>query len=232
MLPQSNQLGRKIMKKSIQSSLFAFVILMILMSACSSPVATQPTAMSQPPTTTPTATPISSTSTPKPTPTAILPTATPISSTSTPKTTPTAAQPTATPKPTTGRIEGRVHRSDTNQPIVNATLYLCCLSNTYFPEGIVATAITDVQGKYAFNSVPPGQYYIFLGLRGLPEYGPPKFQDYPFCSDGIPEGWQAFINTSFKENPIQLLPPNMEFSIAEGDIFQKDVDMKDIKCKK
>jgi len=161
------------------------------------------------------------------TPKAALPTATPVSPTSTPNPTPSPAPPTATPKTTTGGIEGRVYRSDTDQAVANATLILLVKggeTGTY-AEKIVAVTSTDADGRYSFSAVKPDPYYLDLGLEKLPEY-----VNYPFCSDGIPEGWQAYL-TGYPDIPVALIPPSMEFSIAAGDVLQKDIDIKVIKCK-
>ena len=162
------------------------------------------------------------------TPTAVLPTATPISPTSTPNPTPTPAPPTATPKPSTGRIEGRVYRSDTNQSIANATLILLIKSEESgtFAEKIVTVTTTDADGHYSFFAVKPDPYYLWLSLEKIPEY-----LNYPFCSHSlIPEGWQAYLTGGYPDIPVALIPPNMEFSVAAGDELQKDIDIKVIKC--
>lgn len=126
----------------------------------------------------------------------------------------------------TGRIEGRVYRADASQPVFNATLILMKTGEGTgtFPANMFAETTTDIQGRYSFAQVVPGPYLLFLSLKNLPEY-----QNYPFCTDTLPEGWEAIL-TGDATTPIALVPPNMEFSIAAGDVIQKDIDMKDVKC--
>src|SRR5574341_2089359 len=110
-------------------------LLLLFLTACLNPAAT-PTLVPD------TVTPLPRTVTPVP------PSATPAPPTQTP------VPPTATPVPTTGKVEGRVFRSDTNEPIEDA---IVALHDAALDKDI-ADATADAQGYYAFADVKPGAY--------------------------------------------------------------------------
>ena len=132
--------------------LIVFLLGALLITACSSPP--QPTS---PPTAIPsTATPLPPTVTPLPTATST------ITSTSIPPTltsTSTSMPPTATLDPLLGRIEGKVTRSDTNQPFADTTVLL---RDDSYNE--LLTTTTDAQGYYIFPAVQPGTYGVSIEL--------------------------------------------------------------------
>jgi hypothetical protein len=76
---------------------------------------------------------------------------------------PTPAPPTATSTPmqTTGRIEGRVFRSDTDTPITGATV---TLYDATMDED-VAEIVTDAKGRYSFVEVKPGTYWLAVAWK-------------------------------------------------------------------
>jgi hypothetical protein len=140
----------------------------------------------------------------------------------------TGIPPTATPgRSATGKIEGRVYRSDSNQSIANVTVILISEGGSgTFEEKIVSVTTTDLNGYYSLEAVEPAAYSLWISLEKLPE-----FVNYPFCSNSIPEDWIVYL-TGYSVIPLALLPPNMEFSVAAGDGLLKDIDMAVIKCNK
>jgi hypothetical protein len=154
---------------------------------------------------------------------AVTPTST-VTPTYTPTETHTPRPPTATPLPPAGRIYGKVYLSDSGEPVSGVTMILFSLE-TGRALGVGETK-TDSKGSYFFNDVQPGPYLLMLSLSKIPEY-----QDYPFCTDHLEEGWHAFLNVYTQEYPITLQAPDMEFAVLAGDNLQKDVDLKGIGCK-
>jgi len=138
----------------------------------------------------------------------------------------TGNPPTASPEiPVTGKIEGKVYRSDPDQPIANVTVILIREAGTgTFEEKIVSVTATDLNGNYSLSGVQPASYTLWISLEKIPE-----FANYPFCSDNVPEDWIAYL-TGYSAIPIALLPPNMEFSVVAGDGLIKDIDMAVIQC--
>jgi hypothetical protein len=140
----------------------------------------------------------------------------------------TGIPPTVTPdRSATGTIEGKVVRSDPNQPMANVTVILISQEGSgTFEEKIVSVTTTDINGSYTLDGVEPAAYSLWISLEKLPE-----FDNYPYCSTSMPEDWVVYL-TGYSAIPLALLPPNMEFNVASGDVLLKDIDMGVIQCNK
>lgn len=139
---------------------FALLVIIINLPACgpsAQELATQTAAAwsatpsaTAPPTTTPSSTPTA------------LPTDTPIP-TDTPTPTPTTSHtptitPTITPTATTGRIQGKVYRSDTNLAFAGVFVrYYSEKSRQVYTE-----TLTDEQGQYVIENLEPGGYNLYF----------------------------------------------------------------------
>lgn len=187
------------MNKSIGSYFLSFLFLPVLFCACgSSPAATQPTSSSQPPTAMSTAT---STATYTPYP-------------PTPTYTPTTIPPTATLDPIMGRIEGKVFRSDTNQPFANTTIIL--RDKTY---NELLTTTTDAQGYYIFPSIQPGAYGLSVELS----FKNPIFSS---CNTIKATGGDWLFVTEVKAGGIELIGADaLSIIVAAGEIIDKSLTL-------
>ena len=143
--------------------------------------------------------------TPTPTHTAV-PSATP-----TPTPTPTPTR-TPTPEPTAdgGRVEGRIYRSDTDQPV---GLVDVALRTADGAEVAVTTA--DADGYYAFQGVEPGTYLVYIALT----FEHPTIED---CESVVlPLGWSPEFTIRNRQPRLSgALGP--EFSISGRETVQMD----------
>lgn len=145
---------------------------------------------------------------PTATPTPIPPTATPL--------------PTATPILTTGRIEGKVFRSDTGKSIANATVSLDDATlDPKDPKFKVSETTTDVQGRYSFADVKPGRYsmsvtWLFQNQSDSPCPGVGMTRD----------GWLVIVGVR-KDGGLVLVATGVEqkFTVAAGETLRRDIDL-------
>jgi hypothetical protein len=129
----------------------------------------------------------------------------------------------------TGRISGRVHRSDAaNSPFVDAAVSLR-LADEQIPEDkrLVAEVKTDSTSRYSFPSVPPGNYTIAARVLFRTDADAPC----PVVSTGLtlfPEhnaqGWSVhMIRTNIGVIEGIFSEP---FALVSGQNVTKDIDLK------
>jgi hypothetical protein len=70
----------------------------------------------------------------------------------------------ARPKLPTGSLSGAVYCADTNLPARLATVYLLEITDTSFSTR--NSVQSDLEGRFAFNRVPEGDYYVIALLPG------------------------------------------------------------------
>jgi hypothetical protein len=192
------------MRKSNRPIFLAFMFLTVLLSACGSPTTTQPTAIQ------PTA--------PRPTSTSEPPTAKP-TTTSTPYPptstyTATPIPPTATLDPIMGRIEGKVYRSDTNQPFANTSVIL---RDATYNE--LLTTTTDTQGYYIFPSIQPGEYGLSVELTF-------KHPVLSSCNTLKQTGDDWLFVTEVKGGGIELTGVDaLSINVSAGEIIEKNLTL-------
>jgi hypothetical protein len=149
--------------------------------------------------------------------------------TATPPPTPTSAP---TPTPTTGKVVGRVFRSDTDAPIANASVELHDLAlDAKDPGWKVAEVSTDKQGRYSFDGIKPGKYSlsVFAAFKNEADMPCPAVADTLLSITVTQSGWLA--RTGIQESTgqwamIAVGGEKDEMSVAAGDVLQKDIDLK------
>ena len=113
------------------------------------------------------------------------------------------------PTPTTGKIEGRVFRSDTNEPITNASVSLNRRTSGESKE--IAKTTTDAQGNYSFTEVEPGVYSLSAGWSSTCN-GPDFF---------FQNGWAVIVSAGGE----LVATLEEEATVAAGDALQKNLDL-------
>jgi hypothetical protein len=180
------------MDRSRVPVIVGFVLLLLFHSSCGAPTSATPTATSAP--LTPTATMACT-----------LPTATA-----------TPLPPTATPVRTTGRIEGRVWRSDTAKPVPDAVVFLSDATT----EQDVAESTADAQGRYLFAEIEPGTYSLSATWKFDNQADAP-------CQgvDMTVEGWFVIVGVQPEGGLLLVATSGEQFNIAAGDVRQQEIDL-------
>ena len=93
------------------------------------------------------------------------------------------------------------------------------------PKRIVAQATTDQEGFYSFAEVKPGDYSLGASASYKDQDELPCFD--PFGITTTKDGWLAIIGTQESTNlwVIVVTGADDRFSIAAGDMLQKDIDL-------
>jgi Carboxypeptidase regulatory-like domain len=73
----------------------------------------------------------------------------------------------AAPAATTGRIAGTVVLEDAKTPIAGAQILLFPASRPTAPFGMPPQALTDQEGRFVFDDLPPGSYRMEVRKTGL-----------------------------------------------------------------
>ena len=122
----------------------------------------------------------------------------------------------------TGKVEGKITRSDTNQPVLNASI---SLKNDEDASG----ANTDIQGKYSVD-LRPGSYSLTLrlilgNLTNLPcpnavKIKPPEnMKGQMFVISGIDKEDRRILAVMFREDKVVVTSGKilrMDFAVSCG----------------
>jgi hypothetical protein len=127
---------------------------------------------------------------------------------------------------TTGGIEGRAFRSDTNEPFGGAQIELWDPESE--TEGRLYTR-TDEQGNYAYTDVPPGAYLVAITVNLVNEDDSPC-QEFDNEVVGMKTrtyrirgmGHMAVLQPGGRMLTVQTA---MKTTVSAGQVVQRDIDL-------
>jgi hypothetical protein len=109
---------------------------------------------------------------------------------------------------TTGKVEGRISRSDTNESISNVKITLTSLSSKQETE-----VITDDKGNYSFAELNPDKY----GLSATWVSNCTKFG----AIEDKENGWFGFVDNK----KVIVITIKEAFEVAAGTTIEKNFDL-------
>jgi hypothetical protein len=120
------------------------------------------------------------------------------------------------PRSTPGTVQGRVFRSDNDQPVEGAVVNL-------FDPGLkkdIAQATTDEHGNYTINDVPPGLYSLEVSW---------KFEDAadsPCTGVGMTKnGWPVIVGSQVGGGMLYVATATSAFTLEAGDVREQNIDI-------
>jgi hypothetical protein len=130
-----------------------------------------------------------------------------------------------TSAPTTGRVEGKVFRSDTDETYAGVEVELWAPGPV--DERFQVATTTDEQGHYAFTDLEPGEYIVGVSVEvGSMDNSP--CQEFTSVY-GLPTavyviGEQGFM-ANFLGSELLVQTAGEDIGLSAGDIVQVDFDL-------
>jgi hypothetical protein len=120
------------------------------------------------------------------------------------------------------KIEGRIFRSDTNEPLESVIVELWTRSFLSGEPYLATRAKTNGEGRFTFE-VTPGTYRLLFSLTFDAQGETPCLSTNGFRDDGWRISTESMLSGGYL-----LIADNKAFDLKNGDVWSQDID---VSCK-
>src|SRR5258706_12158872 len=88
-----------------------------------------------------------------------------------------------------GRVSGQVIEDGTNTPVADARVFVVLDDERAAPDGSPAETLSDRDGRYRFDTLPPGRYHVAAQKDGFaPPMDPSTMQIFEVAAGQVLDG--------------------------------------------